>query len=341
MEKTTMKHIAEMVGVSVTTVSRAFHSPHMVRKETYDRVMRICKKNRYVYNATAGDLSSKKSTVIGLIIPTAKDSIFGRTIMEIQERAQEVGYSIMLGITNYNKMIEQRLLQQFLERQIAGLILTGFCIGQEDYIKELVETGVPCVVRSERLDDNIISYVGFDNFKAAYSMTEYLISLNHRRIGLIIGPFSKVGRVKKRLEGYGAALEKYGIPYDPSLVIEREPTLIEGKDAMQVLMSLQEPPTAVFAASDWLAIGAMHAIKERGLHVPEDVSVAGFDNIDVAPYIDPPLTTLRTPAYEMAEKAIEVLLEMILNVANGVRQYCLDTDIIIRESCAFYKDDTQ
>lgn len=340
MRRITMKHIAEIAGVSATTVSRAFHSPHTVRPETYNRILRICKKNRYVYNATAGDLSSKKSTVIGLIIPTARNSIFGKTIMVIQERAQEVGYSIMLGITNYNKMIEQRILQQFLERQVAGLILTGFCIGQEGYIKELVETGVPCVVRSEKLDDNAISYVGFDNFKAAYSMTEYLISLNHRRIGLIIGPFSKVGRVMSRLEGYRSALEKHSIPYDPSLVIEREPALTEGKEAMGLLMTLDDPPTALFAASDWLAIGAMDAVKQMGLCVPKDISVAGFDDIDVAAYIDPPLTTVRTPTHEIAEKSIEVLMEMIQNGTNGVRQYCLDTDLIIRKSCAVLTHDT-
>lgn len=338
MNKLTMKHIAEMAGVSATTVSRVFHSPQLVCSETRDRVLRISKKHKYIYNATAGDLSSKKSTVLGFLIPTTKNFVFGRSITAIQERAQEVGYSIMLGVTDYDKMTEKQLLQKFLERQVAGLVLTGFCIGQESFIKDLVERGIPCVVRSDKLDDNTLSFVGFDNFKAAYKMTEYLIGLKHRRIGLIIGPFSKVGRVKKRLDGYKAALEKHGIPYDPSLVVEREPSLIEGKEAMVSLLSLNQPPTAFFAASDWLAIGAIGAVKERGLRVPEDISVAGFDDIEVAAYIDPPLTTVRVPFNMMAEKAIEVLIEMIQNGMDRSRQYCFETDLVIRKSCAQSKD---
>ena len=338
MNKLTMKHIAEMAAVSTTTVSRVFHSPQLVRSETRDRVLRISKKNKYIYNATAGDLSRKSSKVLGVLIPTAKNSIFGNSITAIQEAAQENGFSIMLGNTHYDSGIEKNLLQRFQERQIAGLILTGFNLGQEPFIKELVEMGIPCVVIWEKLDNNMISYVGFDNFKATFTMTEYLIGLKHKRIGLLIGPFTKMGRVTKRLEGYMSALEKNGIPFDPSLVIEREPTLIDGKEAMGVLLSLPEPPTAVFAASDWLAIGGLAAIKERGLHVPEDISLAGFDDIDVAAYCDPPLTTMRVPAYEMGQQAMSVLLEMINNNGTAIRQYCLETDLIIRKSCSEFKD---
>ena len=338
MSKLTMKDIAALAGVSTITVSRVFHSPNLVRSGTRNRVLQVCTQNQYVYNATAGDLSRRNSTVVGMIVPTTKNAVFGDSIQGVQEKAQELGYSIMIGSSNYDNRAERNLMQRFRERQVAGLILAGFTFGQEEFIENLIESGLPCVVTSERLDNSSMSYVGYDNLKGAYSMTEYLISLKHRRIGLIVGPRSKVSRPKKRLEGYQLALEKHGIPYDSSLVIEREPTLIDGKWAMSALLTLEERPTAVFATSDWLAIGALVAIKESGLRVPGDISLAGFDDIEVAAYCDPPLTTIRVPAYEMGRMAMRTLAEMIRNGKPEVRQYCLDTDLIVRQSCAEMKN---
>ncbi|MCK4795256.1 MAG: LacI family DNA-binding transcriptional regulator [Desulfobacteraceae bacterium] len=334
MSSIKMKDIAELAGVSATTVSRVFNSPDLVRPGTRDRILQVCKQNHYVYNATAGDLSRKNSTVVGMIVPTTKNPVFGDCIQGVQEKAQELGYSIMMGHSNYDNRAERNLLQRFQERQVAGLILAGFTFGQEKFIRNLMESGIPCIVTSERLDDSSLSYVGYDNLKAAYAVTEYLIGLKHRRIGMIVGPCSKMSRVKKRLEGYKRALKKHGIPYDASLVIEREPTLIDGKEAMGVLLSLPQRPTAVFAASDWLGIGGLSAIKERGLQVPEDVSLAGFDDIDIAAYCDPPLTTIRVPGYEMGRIAMRALSEMIKNGESEVRQYCLETHLVVRESCA-------
>lgn len=338
MSSIKMKDIAELAGVSATTVSRVFHSPNLVRAGTRERVLYICKKNQYVYNATAGDLSRKNSSVVGMIVPTTKNPVFGNNIQGVQEKAQELGYSIMMGHSNYDNKSERNLLQRFQEHQVAGLILAGFTFGQEIFIKNLIKSGIPCIVTSERLDDSSMSYVGYDNLKAAYIVTEYLIGLKHRRIGLLIGPYSKTNRAKKRLEGYKRALEKHGIPYDPSQVIEREPTLIDGKEAMGVLLSLKERPTAVFAASDWLAIGGLAAIKERELRVPEDISLAGFDDIDVAAYCDPPLTTIMVPSYEMGSLAMRALVDMIKDDKSGVRRYCLETNLIVRESCSEFRN---
>jgi DNA-binding LacI/PurR family transcriptional regulator len=175
--------------------------------------------------------------------------------------------------------------------------------------------------------------VGFNNFTAAYSMTEYLIRLKHERIGLILGPYTKVRRAKRRLEGYQAALRDYDLSYEPRIVMERHPTLHEGKEAMEKLLSVRPPPTAVFAASDMLAIGALAAAREKGLKVPDDVSVAGFDDIDFAAFCNPPLTTLRVPAVEMGEMAVEVLMEMIEGNLREAKRIILNTELVIRESC--------
>lgn len=333
MSKITMKDISREVGVSVATVSRAIHYPHLVRSETRDQIRRVMDRLGYVYHATAGDLSRNRSSIIGVIIPTAKSLIFSSSLLALQEIAQEQNYSLIVGSSKYSAQIEHQLLKQFKERRVAGVILTGFVIGQESLVKELVQSGIPCVVIWDKLEDSDLSYVGFDNFKATYAMTEYLIGLRHRDIGLIIGPHSKVERVSKRLHGFKAALRDNGVLFRPEWVLEKEPTLIDGKEAMNRLLSLPQRPTAVFAASDTLALGAMAAIREAGLRIPDDVSIVGFDDVEVAAYCNPPLTTVRVPAYEIGQMAIKILLDKVNNPADTVRQYCLDTNLIVRNSC--------
>ncbi len=306
-----MQQIADLAGLSLATVSRTIHSPHLVSPGTRERVRRVMESERYVYNVTASDFSKKRSTVIGVIIPTTRGSIFASSTQAIQEKAQEKGYSLIMGSTGYDSAAETRLLRQFQERRLAGVILTGFGIGQENIIRELVRDGIACVVIWEVLRNSEFNFVGFDNFKAASSMTSYLIGLGHRRIGLILGPYTRIGRARNRLEGYRAALRKNGLHYDPEIVLERMPTLKDGREAMAQLLSLADPPSAVFAASDMLALGAMAAARERGFRIPEDVSLAGFDDIEYAAYAFPPLTTVRVPAREMGEAAVSLLVDMI------------------------------
>ena len=333
MKKITMKDISRESGISVATVSRAIHFPHLVRDETRDRIYRVMDRLHYVYNATAGDLSRNRSSIIGVIIPTAKSLVFSSSLLAVQEIAQENNLSLIVGSSKYDEQIERKLLQQFRERRVAGVILTGFVIGQESLVLDLVDSGIPCVVIWDKLEESRLSYVGFDNFQATYRMTEYLIALRHRDIGLIVGPHSKVERVSKRLEGFKAALNDYGLRFHPEWVWEREPTLVEGKEAMGRLLALSKRPTAVFAASDTLALGAMAGIRDRGLKIPDDISLAGFDDVEVSAYCNPPLTTVRVPAYEIGQMAMKILLQMIEDPSLPLRQYCLDTSLVVRSSC--------
>ena len=338
MAKITMAEISKIAGVSLATVSRTIHSPHLVRRETRERINQVMEKVNYVYHATAGDLSRKRSSIIGVIIPTAKSLVFSSTLQAIQEAAQQNNFSLVAGSSKYDIRTELTLLQQFKERRMAGIILTGFVFGQKDLVKELIKGGMPCVVIWDKLDDSDLSYVGFDNYEATYRITEYLIGLKHKHIGLIVGPYTKVERVKKRLEGFKAALKVHGLRFDSSLVIEKEPTLIDGKEAMSRLLSLPIRPTAVLAASDTLAVGALAAARDMKVRIPEDISIAGFDDIEVAAYCNPPLTTVRVPAYEIGQSAFKILLEMINNNSEQVQQYCLDTSVIIRGSCRELND---
>ena len=334
MSEITMQEVARLSGVSLATVSRTIKNPHLVRPKTRKRVLRVMEEHNYVYHANAGDLSRKRSSVIGVTIPTTRNPVFAKTSLAIQEVAQENGFSIIQSPTKYDMALERQILQGFQERRVAGMILTGFTLYQEDFLKNFVRAETPCLLIWEKLDEPWLSYVGFDNFKAARSMAEYLIGLRHRRIGLIIGPYSKMGRVKKRFDGYRAALEDHDLPYEPELVIENEPVLYDGKEAMKRLMSLPHRPTAIFAASDMLAIGALSAAWELGLNVPRDVSIAGFDDIDFAAYCYPPLTTVRVPSYEIGRLAATYLIEAIKQGFMPPRHCCLDTNIVVRSSCS-------
>lgn len=333
MGRITIEEVAKLAGVSPATVSRTLRTPEMVKESTRQRVMKIVQDNNYVYHALAADLSRNRSANIGLIIPSTIGSIFVRTVFAILEKAQEHGYTVTIGNSKYNPEIELSLIRALNERRPAGLLLTGYCIGKEQLLSELDRSGIPTIIMWEKPADPLLSYVGIDNYRAAYTMTEYLIGLNHRRIGLIIGPYSKVDRVRKRLEGYRDCLSDHGLPIDDLLVVEKEPTLADGMEAMNRLMSVENRPTAIFAASDVMAFGALAAAKEKGLTVPDDVSIAGFDDIDFSAYTDPPLTTIRVDGTEIGEIALRCLLDMIENPSPQPRQVCLKTDLVVRRSC--------
>ncbi len=330
-----MKTIAKQVGLSPATVSRVFHSPHLVSLKTRDKVMNAVRESGYIYNAAAKDFSSKKSTVIGVLVPTA-DALFGNTLCGIQNVTMGIGYSTIQGVTNYDLETEQKLLRQFQERRVAGIIMTGLVTGQEKLIESLADSGLPIVIVWEKLTDSRFNFVGFDNKNGGKIATEYLISLGHRRIGMLVGPFTKVSRVKKRLDGYLEALRENNIEPDDSLIMERLPRYIEGAEAMAGLLSLDNPPTAVFAASDALAVGAMHEVHQRGLRVPNDISIIGFDDADVAAFLNPPLTTIRVDAYKLGVIAAETIVGLAKGEILDPRHYTLGTDLIVRKSCAAY-----
>lgn len=328
-----MQDVARVAGISKATVSRAIHAPHLVRPETRERIMKVIEKNGYVYDAVAGDLSRKQTSVLGLVIPTIRSSIFAMSTIGIQEAAQAEGFAVLIANSGYDPAAEAAMIRLLQQRRVAGVILTGLEAEVRPVLQEVTDRGVPCVVTWQNTSEENISSVGFDNFKAAYQATDYLLSLKHRRIGLICGPKKQVTRVQQRHDGYRAALESRGLSYDPLLVVEREYSLMEGKEAMRRLYTLPERPTAVFAASDVLAMGALAGARELGVRVPEDVSVVGYDDIDFAAYCNPPLTTVRVPAHEMGRLAVKVLVSLIRGSATSPQRYLLDTDLIVRGSC--------
>ena len=331
-----MKELAKLADVSLTTVSRVFNSPHSVREETRELVRRLAREHGYIYNATAAELIRNQSRVFGLLFPSMKSPLFAEALAVIEKRVRETFYSMVIGSTQYEPALEKRLLKQFMERRVAGIIMTGFTEGQDKLVEEIVAQGILCVVIWEMLKETSpVSFVGYDNYKVAISAVDYLFQLEHRRVGMVAGRMNVLPRLKRRLKGYRAVLDRFGVSFDPNLVVQRRiPNYLEGKQAMNQLLSLPDPPTAVWFTSDEMALGGLSAIRERGLKVPRDISVIGADNIEPCAYSDPPLTTVNIPAQEMGRQAIDLLLEMIETGDQTPRHYELETSLIVRESCS-------
>lgn len=326
-----MRDVARRAGVSVATVSRALRNPAKVSDEALQRINAAATELGYVYNASASDILMGRSTVIGLLVPTASNALFGETLHGVQDVTAAAGYSVIQCATHYEAEKEAALVDLLMQRRVHAMILTGVTDAQAPHIERLAEEGRTriVIVWQEPGLSEAISHVGIDNRGAARRMTEHLIGLGHRRIGLIVGPYSQSARARHRLEGYRAALDAAGIAFDSELVLERRPDLLEGFEAMERLMSAGPRPTAVFAASDVLAIGALKAAKSLGLSVPQDVSLAGFDDMDMVSYQDPPLTTIHIDAYRIGKLAAQIALEP---TGSPCRNYCLNSDLIVRGS---------
>jgi len=329
--RTTIRDVARRANVSVATVSRVLNSPSLVQQTTRDRVLKAMKGCRYVYNALAGGLSARKTTTLGVIVPTITNPVFATVTKGIQDYARENGYSIILGNTDYNEENELRLIHLFQEKRADGMILNG--PWRDGPIVALMKRSrLPFVVTWQTLQDKEVNLVAFDNFKSAYRIVEYLIGLGHRRIGMIAGKFSVSERAMMRWKGYRKCLADHNLPFDPQLVLERGYGFSDGKKALVHLLNLPVPPTAVFCGNDILAIGAIVCAKEKGLRVPGDLSVVGFDDMEISAYYDPPITTMAVPAYEIGQLAAKLLIENIMGKVKTPQQYILETKLMIRGS---------
>ena len=331
MAKITIVDVARLAGVSTATVSRAMHTPEMLRPATLERVRKVMKEHGYIYNATAGDFSRRKSTVLGVLVLTTTTKI-AASVTAIQEIATEQGFPLIVCASGFNARLERKYLQQFLERGVAGVLVLGFMNENLGKLDELQQRGIPCVFLWDSMPETQYSYVGIDNEQGAFSMVEHLIRQGHKRIGFICGINTGVERIMKRYKGYKRALDAHGIAYDASLVCSATSTFENGKRAMQGLMALKHPPHCVCCASDVLAVGAISAAHDAGLAIPGNVAIIGFDNSEFAPYACPPLSTVDVPGVEMGRLGVQTLMTLIANPGHPPIQHTLPTALVLRAS---------
>lgn len=329
----TLEEIAQVAGVSRSTVSRVVNNSPNVRGEVRQRVWRVVKEMGYSPNVAARSLAGQHSQILGVVIPETVgtvfvDPFFPMVLRGIADAANERRYFLMLSAVSQS--LEEDFYRRALRSQMLdGLLLVSARFG-DPLIPLLLRDEIPFVTTGRRLNHPEVSYVDVDNLRGAHMAVEHLLAQGRRRVATITGPLNMAPGLD-RLEGYKAALRGAGKGIHEDLIAGGDFTEASGFTAMQQL--LRHAPDAVFAASDMMAVGALRALHQAGQRVPQDVALVGFDDAPVATYMDPPLTTVRQPVYQMGVAAVKQLLRVLENGVKGPLRTVLTTELVIRESC--------
>ena len=321
-----IKDIARAAGVAPSTVSRALHSHPRISEETTERICRLAQEMGYTPSLPARSLVTRDTETIGLVITHASDPFLGRLVLGVEETAQRNGYSVFLSSSYRDADLEQDVLRSLYERRVTGIIVTGSQIGtgylqlRERYPLAIVLINCPDYSHS----------VSTDNQTGARQAVEHLVQLGHRRIAYVANHRSYRTDLD-RLAGYKAVLAKCDIPLDESLIVGGEGTLPGGAQAIQQLLALPRPPTAVFCFNDLTAMGVLHALALADMQVPGDCSVVGFDDLEMSAYYCPPLTTVRSPRYRLGQRAMRMLLRLIRG-QEDVQAEVLPGELVVRET---------
>ncbi len=328
----TIRDIAQHARVSVTTVSRVLNDRPDVKSETREKVNEAIRQLKYSPNIVARGLVLQRSNVIGFIVPDITNPSFPELARGIVNKAREYGYSVMFFDTNHDQRVEKEAIRILRSKQVDGIILS-FNEANTEELERLKLEKFPIVQIYRKSSKSVISTIVLDNVSSGYKATNYLISLGHRRIAHI-STGENVQSGSERLQGYRKALSAAKIPYDPDLVRRGVNSAQAGKVCMTQLLGLpaDKRPTAVFACHDVMAAGAYDAIYSAGLSIPEDISLIGHDNNQIAELIHPKLSTVDTFKYELGEKGVDLLLEQIGAEEPIKKEVESKTELIIRGS---------
>lgn len=334
-KRTTAQHVADLAGVSRTTVSFVLNNvPGVsISDETRRRVLEAARKLDYYPDAAARRLVSGKARTIGLVLRQSYDQIYAdafllRVMLGLSHAAEKEGYQILLSPmvptddTGYTRLVH--------EKHVDGFVLSGPRQDDEKLVQMHAE-GTPIMLLGQ-LPGTDIPCVDIDTVEGAAKAVGHLTDCGRNRIAMITNASLEYTSAQQRLAGYRRALESAGLPYDDGLVRQGAFTPASGREAMSELLALHPRPDAVFVASDVVALGAIQAIKAASLAIPRDIALAGFDDIPFAQYYDPPLSTVRLPAYDLGYSAAERLLAMIQGKEVGETMVLLETRLVIRTS---------
>ena len=323
-----IKDIAKVANVSFSTVSRALADSPRVKPETRERIQELAAEMGYAPSAAARSLVTHRTKTIGVVATTMTDMFQAEVVQAIEETAIGRDYSVILtqsGFASEREMIE---IQALRERRVDGIILISVRAGGV-YAAVLQGTGIPLVFINARQTDYGHS-VRVDSLAGSLAAVQHLLDLGHKQIAYITGPDEDWDNIARQA-GYQQSLEAGGLPAEPALIVKGDSRPEGGIRAMQQLLALRCSPTAVFCYNDATALGAMRAAYSAGIRVPEDVSIVGFDDIDLAPFFEPPLTTVAQPIKQLGEKAVETILAD-MDGENGVVDCLLPGDLVVRSS---------
>ncbi len=326
----TIFDVAREANVSYSTVSRVINNKG-VSAEKRERVLRAMAELGYVANLQARRLAGGKSHIIGLLVHSLTVEYFGEIARGVDDELAAVQYDLMLYTTHRRKGRESAYVTRLTRNLVDGLLLV-LPRNAEAYLETLRQRRFPHVLVDHQGVDFEAPSVGATNWQGGYDGTRYLIELGHRRIGFITGDMT-IRCARDRLDGYKQALSDAGLPIDPALICAGDFFQPRGRLCANELLDLAQPPTAIFASNDVSAFGVMEAVRSRGLRIPDDVSVLGFDDIPQAAQVHPALTTVRQPLAEMGRVAVQLLFTYIKEPAAPIKRLELPTELVVRQSC--------
>nr|WP_156281592.1 catabolite control protein A [Paenibacillus sp. NEAU-GSW1] len=327
----TIYDVAREAGVSMATVSRVVNNNPNVKPATRKKVFEAIERLGYRPNAVARGLASKKTTTVGVVIPDISNAIFAEVARGIEDIANMYHYNIILCNADKRKDKEIRVINTLLEKQVDGLLFMGGAVTDE-HMQAFKTANVPIVLCATTDENGEIPSVDINHENAAYDAVRKLIDLGHKRIAMISGTLQDPANGYARFQGYKRALEEAGIGHNESLVRVGNYRYESGADAMKYFLELSERPTAVFAATDEMAIGAIHSIQDNGLKVPEDFSVISVDNSRMASMVRPQLTTVAQPMYDIGAVSMRLLTKLMKKETVDQSKVILPHEIIVRQS---------
>jgi LacI family transcriptional regulator len=334
-----MRDVAEQAGVSVTTVSHVINNSRPVNPETRTRVEQAMQVLGYHPNVLARSLRRGKTQTIGVILPDNANPYFAEVARGIEDTSFSQGYSVVLCNSDNNLEKEHLYTNVLIEKQVDGIIFVAAGLSEEN-INNLQKRGVPSVLVDRQVSGVQLDSVFADNRVGGYLATNHLINLEHRSIACITGP-KGVRSSSERIAGYQQALDAAGIPTNPGWVVEGDFQYQSGYSAAQQLIKAGATPSAIFACNDLMAIGAYRYAHENQLNIPGDISIIGFDDIRLAEYTNPPLTTIHQSKDRMGALAAEMLLERIANGNLAFRHEIVAVQLVVRSSTALNQQITE
>jgi len=330
MASVTMKDVARLAGVSTATVSRTLEEPELVRPATREKIMIAVQKLKYEPNLLARNLRKNESRFVIAVLPDITNPFFSKIVRGMEDVAHAEGYNLLVCNTDNDADRELDYIRILQRRGADGIIFLSARVDNSHIVA--LSKLVPVVMACECPLGIPVPSVSIDNTECACMATEHLIRLGHRRIGFINGPGGLILSVD-RLAGYQLALQRAGIPLDDQIIREGDYTHASGVATMEELLRLPNRPTAIFAANDEMAIGAINAASGFGLHVPKDLAVVGFDDIAFADMYKPRLTTIAQPTTKIGSTAMEMLLSLIRGETMDSLHVILPARLVMRESC--------
>lgn len=325
----TIKDIARQAGVAPSVVSRALNNKYGVKETTREIIQKIAQEMDYYPNTAARSLVTRKTGTIGIMMADISEPYYSQIIKGMEYVASQTGYTLLFS-NSYESIEHNRVLQKmiFAER-VDGLVIVGSNIQEKNFVLTLLEQEILFVLIERNFSDSRVNCVWVDNIEGAYLATKHLIEKGHRKVAHIAGNMYYQVALD-RIEGYKKALSEAGISFSEEWVISGNFLSRDAYEAMKEL--LRHQCTAVFVANDAMAYGALQAISEAGLTVPDDISVVGFDDLEFSALTNPPLTTIRQPRYEMGKKSLEILVANLQGDQYEGVKVCLTPELVVRRS---------